>query len=186
MFFSPPKASICPSKRGDISSLVFRAMITGTTASLINACVAGKIKIKTKQNIETSNGSSLCSLFSWQLNYSSHCGRQESCLCLPSTASRCLGRLRSTVQTQSCRLAATTFSEGKHAHSDATPWNQRHGEVLQHCHFVCNLTVHIQKHKMTLALLWYLKLTKMCFIYTYILCQDLHIHVGVFPLKYYN
>ncbi|XP_059191351.1 sodium/nucleoside cotransporter 1 [Centropristis striata] len=34
-------SSICPSKRGDVSSLVLRAMLTGTCASLINACVAG-------------------------------------------------------------------------------------------------------------------------------------------------
>ncbi|KAM9808029.1 sodium/nucleoside cotransporter 1 [Neosynchiropus ocellatus] len=34
-------SSICPSKRGDISALVVRAMITGTCVSLINACVAG-------------------------------------------------------------------------------------------------------------------------------------------------
>uniref|UniRef100_A0A7N6AZ07 Sodium/nucleoside cotransporter n=1 Tax=Anabas testudineus TaxID=64144 RepID=A0A7N6AZ07_ANATE len=36
------KASICPSRRGDISSLVLRAMITGTCVSLINACIAGQ------------------------------------------------------------------------------------------------------------------------------------------------
>lgn len=34
-------SSICPSRRGDISSLVFRAMITGTVVSLVNACIAG-------------------------------------------------------------------------------------------------------------------------------------------------
>ncbi|XP_042351549.1 sodium/nucleoside cotransporter 1 [Plectropomus leopardus] len=34
-------ASICPSRRGDVSSMVLRAMITGTCVSLINACVAG-------------------------------------------------------------------------------------------------------------------------------------------------
>lgn len=34
-------SSICPSKKGDISSLVFRAMITGTCVSLVNACIAG-------------------------------------------------------------------------------------------------------------------------------------------------
>ncbi|XP_054476347.1 sodium/nucleoside cotransporter 1 isoform X2 [Anoplopoma fimbria] len=34
-------SSICPSKRGDVSSLVLRAMITATCVSLINACVAG-------------------------------------------------------------------------------------------------------------------------------------------------
>ncbi|XP_037624633.1 sodium/nucleoside cotransporter 1 [Sebastes umbrosus] len=34
-------SSICPSKRGVVSSLVLRAMITGTCVSLINACVAG-------------------------------------------------------------------------------------------------------------------------------------------------
>nr|XP_020469570.1 sodium/nucleoside cotransporter 1-like [Monopterus albus] len=34
-------SSICPSRRGDISSLVLRAMITGTCVSLINSCIAG-------------------------------------------------------------------------------------------------------------------------------------------------
>ncbi|XP_029697761.1 sodium/nucleoside cotransporter 1 isoform X2 [Takifugu rubripes] len=34
-------SSICPSRRGDVSSLVLRAMVTGTCVSLINACVAG-------------------------------------------------------------------------------------------------------------------------------------------------
>lgn len=38
----PLKASICPSRRGDVSSLVMRAMLTGTCVSLVNACVAGK------------------------------------------------------------------------------------------------------------------------------------------------
>ncbi|KAM7414561.1 hypothetical protein PAMA_019396 [Pampus argenteus] len=33
--------SICPTRRGDISSLVLRAMITGTCVSLVNACIAG-------------------------------------------------------------------------------------------------------------------------------------------------
>lgn len=35
-------AAICPPRRGDISSLVLRAMITGTCVSLVNACIAGK------------------------------------------------------------------------------------------------------------------------------------------------
>ncbi|KAK6318224.1 hypothetical protein J4Q44_G00115150 [Coregonus suidteri] len=34
-------SSICPSRRGDISSLVLRALFTGTCVSLINACIAG-------------------------------------------------------------------------------------------------------------------------------------------------
>lgn len=51
---SPRKASICPSRRGDISSLVLRAMITATCATLINACVAGKKKKKTKLKKPTS------------------------------------------------------------------------------------------------------------------------------------
>ncbi|KAF1386703.1 hypothetical protein PFLUV_G00097650 [Perca fluviatilis] len=34
-------SSICPSRRGDVSSLVMRAMLTGTCVSLINACIAG-------------------------------------------------------------------------------------------------------------------------------------------------
>ncbi|XP_046890105.1 sodium/nucleoside cotransporter 1 [Hypomesus transpacificus] len=34
-------SSICPSRRGDISSLVLRALFTGTCVSLVNACIAG-------------------------------------------------------------------------------------------------------------------------------------------------
>ncbi|KAL2093012.1 hypothetical protein ACEWY4_010324 [Coilia grayii] len=34
-------SSICPSRKGDISRLVMRALFTGTCVSLINACVAG-------------------------------------------------------------------------------------------------------------------------------------------------
>ncbi|KAM9376065.1 sodium/nucleoside cotransporter 1 [Pholidichthys leucotaenia] len=34
-------SSICPERKSDISSLVLRAMITGTCVSLINACIAG-------------------------------------------------------------------------------------------------------------------------------------------------
>lgn len=34
-------SSICPPRRGDISSMVLRAMITGTCVSLVNACIAG-------------------------------------------------------------------------------------------------------------------------------------------------
>ncbi|TRY58304.1 hypothetical protein DNTS_031064 [Danionella cerebrum] len=34
-------SSICPSKKGVISSLVLRALFTGTCVSLINACIAG-------------------------------------------------------------------------------------------------------------------------------------------------
>ncbi|KAF7651015.1 hypothetical protein LDENG_00117410 [Lucifuga dentata] len=34
-------SSICPSRRSDISSMVFRAMITGTCVSLVNSCIAG-------------------------------------------------------------------------------------------------------------------------------------------------
>ncbi|XP_051579721.1 sodium/nucleoside cotransporter 2-like isoform X2 [Myxocyprinus asiaticus] len=34
-------SSICPSRKGDISALVLRALFTGTCVSLINACIAG-------------------------------------------------------------------------------------------------------------------------------------------------
>ncbi|CAL1595991.1 unnamed protein product [Knipowitschia caucasica] len=34
-------SSICPSRRSDVSSVVMRAMLTGTCVSLVNACVAG-------------------------------------------------------------------------------------------------------------------------------------------------
>ncbi|KAG7522511.1 sodium/nucleoside cotransporter 2-like [Solea senegalensis] len=40
-------SSICPPRRGDISSLVFRAMITGTVVSLVNACIAGILFVPT-------------------------------------------------------------------------------------------------------------------------------------------
>ncbi|XP_032379397.1 sodium/nucleoside cotransporter 1 isoform X1 [Etheostoma spectabile] len=38
-------SSICPSRRGDVSSLVMRAMLTGTCVSLINACIAGLLTV---------------------------------------------------------------------------------------------------------------------------------------------
>ncbi|XP_044048015.1 sodium/nucleoside cotransporter 1 [Siniperca chuatsi] len=34
-------SAICPSRRADVSSLVLRAMLTGTCVSLVNACIAG-------------------------------------------------------------------------------------------------------------------------------------------------
>ncbi|XP_061781207.1 sodium/nucleoside cotransporter 1 isoform X2 [Nerophis lumbriciformis] len=34
-------SSICPSRRGDVSTLVLRSMITATCVSLVNACIAG-------------------------------------------------------------------------------------------------------------------------------------------------
>ncbi|XP_061102975.1 sodium/nucleoside cotransporter 1 [Conger conger] len=34
-------SSICPSRRGDVSQVVMRALLTGTCVSLLNACVAG-------------------------------------------------------------------------------------------------------------------------------------------------
>uniref|UniRef100_A0A8C6L063 Sodium/nucleoside cotransporter n=1 Tax=Nothobranchius furzeri TaxID=105023 RepID=A0A8C6L063_NOTFU len=37
-------SAICPVRRGDISSLVLRAMITGTCVSLVNACIADLFK----------------------------------------------------------------------------------------------------------------------------------------------
>uniref|UniRef100_A0A674CUJ1 Sodium/nucleoside cotransporter n=1 Tax=Salmo trutta TaxID=8032 RepID=A0A674CUJ1_SALTR len=39
-------SSICPSRRADISSLVLRALFTGTCVSLINACIAGLTTVK--------------------------------------------------------------------------------------------------------------------------------------------
>lgn len=45
--FLSHQASICPPRRGDISSMVLRAMITGTCVSLVNACIAGKRFSKT-------------------------------------------------------------------------------------------------------------------------------------------
>nr|XP_023697753.1 sodium/nucleoside cotransporter 2-like isoform X3 [Paramormyrops kingsleyae] len=36
-------SSICPSKRGDISQAVLRALLTGTCVSLVNACLAGML-----------------------------------------------------------------------------------------------------------------------------------------------
>lgn len=34
-------SSICPSRRSDISSIVLRAMLTGTCVTMVNACIAG-------------------------------------------------------------------------------------------------------------------------------------------------
>lgn len=34
-------SSICPSRRGDISAMVLRAMLTGTCVTMVNACIAG-------------------------------------------------------------------------------------------------------------------------------------------------
>lgn len=34
-------SSICPSRRTDIASIVLRAMLTGTTVTMVNACIAG-------------------------------------------------------------------------------------------------------------------------------------------------
>ncbi|XP_077424597.1 sodium/nucleoside cotransporter 1 [Vanacampus margaritifer] len=34
-------SSVCPSRRGDVSALVVRALITATCVSLVNACIAG-------------------------------------------------------------------------------------------------------------------------------------------------
>uniref|UniRef100_A0A8C7D721 Sodium/nucleoside cotransporter n=1 Tax=Oncorhynchus kisutch TaxID=8019 RepID=A0A8C7D721_ONCKI len=39
-------SSICPSRRADVSSLVLRALFTGTCVSLINACIAGLTTVK--------------------------------------------------------------------------------------------------------------------------------------------
>uniref|UniRef100_A0A7N6A1Y5 Sodium/nucleoside cotransporter n=1 Tax=Anabas testudineus TaxID=64144 RepID=A0A7N6A1Y5_ANATE len=50
-------SSICPSRRGDISSLVLRAMITGTCVSLINACIAGILFVPPLDCIELFKGS---------------------------------------------------------------------------------------------------------------------------------
>uniref|UniRef100_A0A7N8XCF5 Sodium/nucleoside cotransporter n=1 Tax=Mastacembelus armatus TaxID=205130 RepID=A0A7N8XCF5_9TELE len=45
-------SSICPSRRSDISSLVLRAMITGTCVSLVNACIAGMSFRFKKKNLK--------------------------------------------------------------------------------------------------------------------------------------
>ncbi|XP_067357399.1 sodium/nucleoside cotransporter 1 isoform X1 [Channa argus] len=45
-------SSITPSRRSDISSLVLRAMITGTCVSLINACIAGLLFVPTLDCVE--------------------------------------------------------------------------------------------------------------------------------------
>ncbi|XP_042079483.1 sodium/nucleoside cotransporter 1 isoform X1 [Haplochromis burtoni] len=50
-------SSICPLRRNDISSLVFRAMITGTCVSLINACIAGILFVPPLDCVEVFNGS---------------------------------------------------------------------------------------------------------------------------------
>ncbi|XP_031603153.1 sodium/nucleoside cotransporter 1 [Oreochromis aureus] len=50
-------SSICPPRRNDISSLVFRAMITGTCVSLVNACIAGILFVPPLDCVEVFNGS---------------------------------------------------------------------------------------------------------------------------------
>ncbi|KAM8893209.1 sodium/nucleoside cotransporter 1, partial [Spinachia spinachia] len=45
-------SSICPSRRSDISSMVFRAMITATCVSLINACIAGILYVPSTDCVE--------------------------------------------------------------------------------------------------------------------------------------
>uniref|UniRef100_A0A3P9D7A0 Solute carrier family 28 member 1 n=1 Tax=Maylandia zebra TaxID=106582 RepID=A0A3P9D7A0_9CICH len=50
-------SSICPLRRNDISSLVFRAMITGTCVSLVNACIAGILFVPPLDCVEVFNGS---------------------------------------------------------------------------------------------------------------------------------
>ncbi|KAK9516695.1 hypothetical protein VZT92_024613 [Zoarces viviparus] len=50
-------SSICPSKRGDVSSLVLRAMITATCVSLINACIAGILFVPPLDCVELFNAS---------------------------------------------------------------------------------------------------------------------------------
>lgn len=42
LIMSVVTASICPSRKSDISGLVLRALLTGTCVSLVNASIAGK------------------------------------------------------------------------------------------------------------------------------------------------
>lgn len=49
-------SSICPSRRSDISSLVLRAMITGTCVSIVNACIAGILFVPTLDCVELFKG----------------------------------------------------------------------------------------------------------------------------------
>lgn len=39
---SPGPASMAPHRKGDFSSIVLRALLTGAFVSLVNACVAGE------------------------------------------------------------------------------------------------------------------------------------------------
>ncbi|XP_068458558.1 sodium/nucleoside cotransporter 1 [Clinocottus analis] len=48
-------SSICPSRRGDVSSLVLRAMLTATCVSLINACIAGILYVPPLDCVELFN-----------------------------------------------------------------------------------------------------------------------------------
>ncbi|MED6236236.1 hypothetical protein ATANTOWER_006251, partial [Ataeniobius toweri] len=50
-------SSICPSRRSDISSLVLRAMITGTCVSLVNACIAGLLFVPPLDCVQLFKGS---------------------------------------------------------------------------------------------------------------------------------
>uniref|UniRef100_A0A8C2X6Z0 Solute carrier family 28 member 1 n=1 Tax=Cyclopterus lumpus TaxID=8103 RepID=A0A8C2X6Z0_CYCLU len=48
-------SSVCPSRRGDVSSMVMRAMITATCVSLINACIAGILYVPPLDCVELFN-----------------------------------------------------------------------------------------------------------------------------------
>ncbi|KAF7224451.1 solute carrier family 28 member 1, partial [Nothobranchius furzeri] len=48
-------SAICPVRRGDISSLVLRAMITGTCVSLVNACIAGLLFVPSLDCVQLFN-----------------------------------------------------------------------------------------------------------------------------------
>ncbi|XP_039988657.1 sodium/nucleoside cotransporter 1 [Xiphias gladius] len=50
-------SSICPSRRRDVSSIVLRAMITGTCVSLVNACIAGILFVPPLDCVELFKGS---------------------------------------------------------------------------------------------------------------------------------
>uniref|UniRef100_A0A8C9WSD0 Solute carrier family 28 member 1 n=1 Tax=Scleropages formosus TaxID=113540 RepID=A0A8C9WSD0_SCLFO len=57
-------SSICPSRRGDISKTVMRALFTGTCASLVNACIAGLLFVPPLDCLDVFRNSVFNSTFS--------------------------------------------------------------------------------------------------------------------------
>lgn len=102
--FPSHKASICPPRRGDISSMVLRAMITGTCVSLVNACIAG---------MRFSNTSGLLTILKYWTCFQLNLFSKGSCFFLLLTAWLCSRDRASTPQILMWWHAAQTFSKSE-------------------------------------------------------------------------